>query len=132
MNKTSNKCRDLSSHQNRVALAKMVLKLFELWSLEPEEQLKLLGYKRASKYSFSRLQNGAPIPSSEETLKRIGKLLSIHKALRIIYPHNRDLCYLWVKRRNRAFGDKTPLEIMLDGSEGLDLVCRYLQYLLLR
>jgi hypothetical protein len=127
MNKKTDGRLDLTSPASRAALTKMVLKLFEYWSLEPEDQLKLLGYKPSSNSALVRLRNGVPIPPSKDKLRRIGKLLSIHKTLCIIFPQDRDLCYSWVKRPNRAFGDRTALEIMVDGMEGLDRVCTYLE-----
>ncbi len=118
---------DLTSPQSRKALTKMVLKLFDYWSLDSQDQLKLLGYKSASKATLERLRSGVPIPPGKDKLTRIGKLLSIHNSLCIIIPQDLDSCYSWVKRPNRAFGDKTPLEIMVAGMEGLDSVCRYLE-----
>jgi uncharacterized protein (DUF2384 family) len=127
MNKKTDRRLDLTSPQSRKALTKMVLKLFDYWSLDPEDHLRLLGYKPASKSTLERLRGGVSIPPGKDKLTRIGKLLSIHNALCIILPQDRDLCYSWVKRRNKAFEDKTPIEIMIDGIEGLDRVCRYLE-----
>ena len=50
----------------------------------------------------------------EDTLRRIGYVAGIYKALQILYadPAQADG---WVKRPNRAFGDQTPLERMAAG-----------------
>jgi hypothetical protein len=118
-NKTIKESLDLA------ALTKIVLNLFEHWSLNPEEQLILLEYKPTSSSTLARLRNGGAIPFNKDKIMRIDKLFSIHRALRMLYPQNIDLCYSWIKRRNRVFDGKTPLEIMRDGNEGLNKVWLY-------
>ena len=59
---------------------------------------------------------------------RVATLLGIHKNLRILYPYNRDLVYSWVSFQNQAFGDKSPIEIMKEGFDGLKRVRGYLDY----
>lgn len=46
-------------------------------------------------------------------------MLCIHKTLRIIFPHDRDLAYKWVSIPSRRFEGKKPLEIMTRDYEGL-------------
>ena len=41
-------------------------------------------------------------------LPRAGHLLGIHKALRIMFPHDRDLAYRWVSTPNRRFAGARP------------------------
>jgi len=126
MNETTDERLDLTSHQSRAALTKMVLTLFEHWNLDSVDQLKLLGYKPTCKSSLARLQGGAPIPASKDKLTRISMLFSIHKSLRILFPHDRALCYRWVKLPNKAFSGRSALEIMVESVEGLQKVCQYL------
>jgi hypothetical protein len=111
------------------SITKMVLNLFEHWSLNPEEQLILLGYKPTSSSTLARLRDGGAIPFNKDKIMRIDKLLLIHRALRMLYPYNLELCYSWVKRGNRVFDGETPLEIMLDGNEGLNKVWLYVGHL---
>jgi hypothetical protein len=60
-------------------------------------------------------------------LDRAGWLLAIHKALRLLFPYSENLRFSWIKRRNRNFGNLTPLEIMMrEGIIGLAKVSRYL------
>ena len=67
-------------------------------------------------------------PASADLLARAGHLLGIHKALRILFPQDRDLAYQWVSTPNRRFG-ATPLEIMKrHGYEGILAVRRYLDF----
>lgn len=60
--------------------------------------------------------------------KRAGHLLGIHKALRILFPRDRDLAYRWVMAPNRRFGDRPPLETMRQGFGGILAIRRYLDF----
>jgi hypothetical protein len=69
------------------------------------------------------------LADSADLLARAGHLLGIHKSLRIMFPHDRDLAYRWIKAPNRRFDDTTPLEIMKrHGYEGILAVRRYLDF----
>ena len=60
-------------------------------------------------------------------LERVGHLLAIHKKLRMLFPRNRDLAYAWMSTRNKAFGGRTPAEVVADsGFAGLLMVRSYL------
>lgn len=39
-------------------------------------------------------------------------LLGIHKNLRLLFPHNRELAYRWMTTRNKAFDNQTPVEVV--------------------
>jgi hypothetical protein len=49
-----------------------------------------------------------------DTVRRIGYVAGIWKALEILYrnPHDADT---WIRRPNRAFGGQTPLERLAAG-----------------
>ena len=56
-------------------------------------------------------------------MDRAGHLLGIHKKLRLLFSKNRDLAYSWMKTRNKAFKNKSPMEVIGDyGFAGLLLV----------
>jgi hypothetical protein len=58
--------------------------------------------------------NSKAVRVAPDTLRRIGYVAGIYKALQILYsdPHVADT---WVLRPNRAFGERTPLERMRAG-----------------
>jgi hypothetical protein len=61
-------------------------------------------------------------------LDRVGHLLGIHKSLRILFPHDRDLAYRWMTTPNRRLGGR-PVDVALDrGFEGLLALRRYLDF----
>jgi len=84
-------------------LEKLISNLFTKWDLTPEQQTAL------------RIQGAE------------GWLFAIHKSLRLLFPHNKRICYSWVKMCNRDFDNQRPLEVMMrEGIEGMERVSRYL------
>ena len=111
-------------------LTKLITNLFDKWNLSSEEQLDLLGLSANSRSLLSAYRKrGKTIPGSRDAMERVAWLLSIHKALRLLYPRNPEIRYTWVKRRNLAFNNLTPLEIMRQGGIlGLTLISRHLDH----
>jgi hypothetical protein len=120
---------DLHSRGSRERLARMVVQLLERWRLSAVDQATLLGLSANSRSSVARYRRGEPLADSPDLLARAGHLLGIHKALRIIFPHDLDLAYRWVSAPNRRFGGEAPLAIMRrHGYEGILAVRRYLDF----
>lgn len=113
--------------EDKGALARMIMKLLEHWQLTTEDQAALLGLSGSSRAALGRYRNGAPIGSSRDQYERVGHLLGIHKNLRLLFPHNRELAYRWMTTRNRAFDNLTPVEAIREyGFAGLLMVRAYL------
>ena len=120
---------DLRARDSRERLARMVVALLDHWKLAPNDQALLLGLSAQSRSSIARYRRGEPLADSADLLARAGHLLGIHKALRILFPHDRDLAYRWVTTANRRFADATPLDVMKrHGYEGMLAVRRYLDF----
>lgn len=112
---------------DRGAIAKMLMKLFEHWQMSTEEQLDVLGLSIANRAALARYRRGEPISQSRDMLDRASYLLGIHKNLRLLFPHNRDLAYAWMRTRNKAFEGRTPVEVIREwGFAGLLMVRAYL------
>lgn len=119
---------DLQSREGRQRLARMVLALFEHWSLSSAEQAALLGLAPDNRATIARYRRGEPLGESRDLLERAGHLLGIHKSLRILFPHDRDLAYAWIKTPNQRLGT-SPLQLMITrGFEGLLAIRRYLDF----
>jgi hypothetical protein len=115
------------TREGRIALAKMVTKLFDLWRLGTQEQMALLGLSEGSRMSLTRYRKGEPLADSRDLMDRVANLLSIHRSLRILFPQNRDLVYRWPTTANRAFDGQTPVELIRkEGFLGLLIVKHYL------
>jgi transcriptional regulator with XRE-family HTH domain len=120
---------DLHARGSRERLARMVVSLLDHWNLTPNDAAVLLGLSTQSRSTIARYRRGEPLADSADLLARAGHLLGIHKALRILFPHDRDLAYAWVTTPNRRFGDVAPLEVMKrHGYEGILAVRRYLDF----
>jgi transcriptional regulator with XRE-family HTH domain len=119
---------DLRSRQSRAQLARMIAQLLDHWQLGAADQALLLGLSGQSRSTLARYRRGEPLADSADLLARAGHLLGIHKALRILFPQDRDLAYRWVSAPNRRFGERSPLELMKQGFEGLLAVRRYLDF----
>lgn len=121
---------NLEDIENRKKLVKMIMRLFELWKLDTASQLNLLGLSPTSRAMLTKYRKGEQALTTRDALDRIGWLLSIHKALRLLYPHNETIRYSWVNRRNQIFNNISPLEIMKEqGIIGLAKIARYLDSL---
>lgn len=119
---------DLKTRESRTQLARMIVQLLDHWQLNAADQSLLLGLSSQSRSTLARYRRGEPLADNADLLARAGHLLGIHKALRILFPHDRDLAYRWVSAPNRRFGERAPLEIMKQGFEGLLAVRRYLDF----
>lgn len=119
---------DLRQRGNRERLARMVVSLFDHWQVSAPDQASLLGLSPDSRATVARYRRGEPLADNADLLARAGHLLGIHKALRIMFPHDRDLAYRWVTTPNRRFGDRMPLETMKQAYEGILAVRRFLDF----
>jgi hypothetical protein len=119
---------DLHDRATRVRLARMIMRLLEHWGLSAEDQCLLLGLSPTARTSLARYRRGEPLADNMDLLGRVGHLLSIHKSLRIIFPHDRDLAYRWVTQPNGRFGGRRPVDIMREGYEGVLAMRRYLDF----
>jgi hypothetical protein len=113
--------------QDRESLAMMTMKLLDHWNLSTEDQAALLGLAPHNRSALSRYRKGDPIGSTRDQYERVGHLLGIHKNLRLLFPHNRDLAYKWMSSRNRAFDNFTPTDMIKEyGFAGMLMVRSYL------
>jgi uncharacterized protein (DUF2384 family) len=113
--------------QDRGALAKMVMALLDHWKLSTEDQAALLGLATSNRATLTRYRKGEAIGTSRDQFERVGHLLGIHKNLRLLFPHNRDLAYRWMSTRNKAFDNLSPVDVIREwGFAGLLMVRAYL------
>ena len=112
----------------RVRLARMITTLFGHWGISASEQAALLGMSTTHRATLARYRRGEPLADSRDLLDRVGHLLGIHKSLRILFPHDRDLAYRWMTAPNRLLGAR-PVDVAIDrGFEGLLALRRYLDF----
>jgi transcriptional regulator with XRE-family HTH domain len=119
---------DTSTRDARTRLALMVTRLLDHWRLSMREQAEVLGLSPASRSTLARYRSGEPLADSRDLLDRAGHLLGIHKSLRLLFPHDRELAYRWMTQPNRRLG-RRPVDLVIErGFEGLLAVRRYLDF----
>jgi hypothetical protein len=84
----------------------------QAWKLSADDARAILGAPAERTFYAWRAGNAVRVPM--DTLRRIGYIAGIYKALELLYsdPHLADD---WINRPNRAFGDQTPLQRMRAG-----------------
>lgn len=86
--------------------------IIDAWKVPAEAARSILGRPPERTYYHWRKGHGARLP--HDTLRRIGYVAGIYKALQILYS-NSQLADSWVNRPNEDFGGQTPLQRMAAG-----------------
>jgi hypothetical protein len=119
---------DPAPREARTRLARMITTLFGHWGLSTAEQAAALGISPGSRTTLVRYRAGEPLADDRDLLDRVSHLLGIHKSLRILFPHDRDLAYAWMTTNNRRLGARPIDVIERQGFEGLLAIRRYLDF----
>jgi uncharacterized protein (DUF2384 family) len=98
--------------QEAEAMARAVIRLFEKWNVSDAEAREILGGLAARTYA--RWKAGELGRIDRDLATRLSLLMGIHKGLRYLFS-DPGRGYAWVKKPNRAFGDRTPVEVMAQG-----------------
>lgn len=112
----------------RVERTVMIMSLLDSWRLGARDQVNLLGLEGTVKpRNLVRYQQGTPLPDSEELETRLDHIIGIADALRTSFPMNAQMGEVWLNRKNNRFGDRSPLQAMLeDGLRGMVAVRMHL------
>lgn len=97
---------------NPIAALRGFFLIADAWGASPDQARILLGAPAERTYYAWRAGNAVRVPS--DTLRRIGYVAGIYKALQILYS-DPVLADGWLKRPNAAFGGQTPLTRMCAG-----------------
>lgn len=86
--------------------------IMDAWHVGADDARALLGAPAQRTYYVWRAGKAMRVPM--DTLRRIGYVAGIYKALQILYsdPHLADS---WIQRPNGAFGGQRPIERMRAG-----------------
>jgi uncharacterized protein (DUF2384 family) len=86
--------------------------IMDKWGVENKFARRILGMP--PERTFFEWKRGKVGRLPEDTLRRIGYVAGIWKALEILYS-NPEHADTWVKRPNKSFGGQTPLQRMAAG-----------------
>jgi hypothetical protein len=116
------------NHEERLQLARMIVNLLNEWGVEPAGQVLLLGLPEETKpRSMAQFGRDVPLPEDADVMERVEHLVGIADALRTTFPRNARMGTLWLNQRNNRFGDRVPLDVMLeDGLAGVIAVRAHL------
>lgn len=101
-----------STHREQPSPLGFFFKLAEIWDLNTDQQIKLLGSPSRSTY-FRWRKDGGEV--SADTLERISHLGSIYKALRIVMD-SEEAAIGWIRRPNRYFEGASALDVIMTGN----------------
>jgi len=106
------------------AMQRAVIRLLDNWGVTDAQAAILLG--DIAVRTYQRWKQGEYGRWTVDLAARLSNLIGIHKALRLLYTEA-DRGYRWIKAPNRAFADRSALDVMLDGQlTDLMRVRRYL------
>ncbi len=101
--------RNLPAGVDAAAALRGAFAILDAWAVGVDDARAILGAPPPRTYFTWRRGEGVRVPA--DTLRRIGYLAGIYKALQVLYSDPR-LADSWVQRPNRAFGGQTPLQRM--------------------
>ena len=101
----------LPSERQALALTGF-FEIMRLWDVENEDARRILGSPPLR--TFYAWKKKAPAKLPEDTLRRIGYVAGVWKALQIAYSDPK-LADTWISRPNKFFGGQTPLRRMAAG-----------------
>lgn len=91
----------------------LVSQLFDRWKLDMQTRQRLLGQNQDLSATMASTRLDA------EPLDRARLLLEVHAGLRMLFPEDSELRWSWIHRRHNAFNGRAPLDVLLEGHEGL-------------
>lgn len=112
------------SYEDRVTLARGIMRLLERWGAGPEDQLTILGLPEETRTRhLRRFRDDTPFPDAPEVWERVEHLVEIADALRTTYPRDPAQGAPWMNKPHRRFSQRTPLATMIeDGLRGITAV----------
>jgi uncharacterized protein (DUF2384 family) len=101
-----------AANDRQALLLEGFFSIMDKWGVENKFARRILGMP--PERTFFEWKRGKVGRLPEDTLRRIGYVAGIWKALEILYstPEHADT---WVKRPNKSFGGQTPLQRMAAG-----------------
>ncbi len=107
------------SLEDRLAITRGVMNLFDSWGLRNEESMALLNMEGKARH-FVQYRHDKALPEDPQLMKRVEYLIKIDAALRTTYPTNPNMGKLWLRKASPKFQKRSPLSLMIgEGEKGL-------------
>ncbi len=116
------------SLEDRLEITRGIMNLLETWQVAAADRIALLGLPSSTRVrEIRKFEQDKPLPHEEYIYQRIEHFAGIAEALRTSYPLNAAMGNIWMNRRNKRFGDRTPVRCMVeDGINGVVAVRTHL------
>ncbi len=106
-------------------ITRAVMHVLDSWRLDTETMRQVLAMpEEVRARTFAKFREGtAAFPSDPQVLRRCEYVLRIADALRTAYPRNPRMSGRWIHQRQKRFGGRTPISMILeDGETGMAVV----------
>ena len=100
------------SLEDRLAITRGVMNLFDTWGLGAEESMALLNLEGKPR-QMVQYRHDKPFPEDPQLMKRVEYLIKIDAALRTTYPTNPSMGKRWLRQTSNKFQQRTPLALMM-------------------
>jgi hypothetical protein len=118
--------RELNTDE-KSAITINLMQILENWCLSDGEQLELLKQENIKPRHLYQYRKGDKLfDFSDDFVERSQMILGIYDALGTTYPTNKDYGPIWLRREQKKFKGKTPIELMLSGKAGMKRVWYFL------
>ncbi len=94
------------------AMARAVIRLFDKWKVSDGEAREILG--GLASRTYARWKADEPGRIDRDLATRLSLLMGIHKGLRYLFS-DAERGYAWIRKPNKVFGDRTPIDVMAQG-----------------
>ncbi|HIE55507.1 MAG TPA: DUF2384 domain-containing protein [Chromatiaceae bacterium] len=114
-----------SKQQALGEITRAVMQVLDTWKLDAHSMRQVLGLSSdVRSRTFAKFREGqASFPDDPVVLRRCEYVLRISDALRTAYPVNPKMSGRWIHQRQKRFGGRTPISMILnDGETGLAVV----------
>jgi len=107
--------------QEQVQLTRTIMMILDDWGLSSDHIINVLGLSdKTPKRNLRKFREDTPFPEATGLHQRIEHLVGIATSLRTTYPFNPQMGTLWMRKPQRLFGNRAPLEVIVsDGEPGL-------------
>ena len=116
---------DAKKEQALSDITRAVMHVLDSWRLDTEAMRQILALPEEVRgRAFAKYREGtASLPGDPQVLRRCEYVLRIADALRTAYPVNPKMGGRWIHQRQKRFGGRTPISMILeDGETGLAVV----------
>jgi len=101
--------------EERVELTQAIIGILDSWGLRDSEQIAVLGLPEGTPTRVIRkYRMDTALPEDPEIDCRIEHIVGIADALRTTFPMSRNMGIMWMRRRNRKFRQRSPLDCMVE------------------